>query len=110
MVNKLDTIARGEQLKLNGIDKAVDHANQEFENWSDLAFIFLSKFIKTNKVFMTEEVRKASIDFIPEPPSNRAWGGIVVRAKNAGLIKHNGYSQVKNPKAHRANASVWAVK
>ena len=110
MKDKINTIAIGEQLKLDGIIQAVDNANKKTENWSDLAFIFLSKFIKTNKVFMTEEVRNASKDFIPEPPSNRAWGGIVVKAKNAGLIKHNGYSQVKNPKAHRANASVWAVK
>ena len=99
----------GEQLKINGIDQAVNHANQKSENWSESAFNFLSKFIKTKRIFMTEDVRMASKDIIPEPPSNRAWGGIIIRAKKAGLIRHNGYSQVKNPKAHQANASVWAV-
>ena len=58
---------------------------------------------------MTEDVRLASEKEIPMPPSNRAWGGIVVRASKAGLISRVGFSNVKNAKAHKTPATVWKV-
>ena len=58
--------------------------------------------------FLCEEVRLyAEANGLPQAPSNRAWGGIILNAKKIGWIKHLGYSQVKNPRAHMANASLW---
>lgn len=90
-----------------GIKKAIDSAEELNEGWSEMAFNFLRNYIKNNPAFMVENVRKASEGKVPNPPSERAWGGIIVRAKKHGLIRRIGYQQVSNPKAHCTPASVW---
>ena len=90
-----------------GINQAVCHADKEEPSWSDKAYDFLVKYIRTNKEFMVEDVRESAMGIISDPPSKRAWGGIVLRAKNKGLIRFVRYEKVKNPTAHCANAAVW---
>ena len=102
-------INNGTQLRDKGIKQALDNANDTHEKWSEKAYKFLVNYIKSNNQFMTEDVRLASEKEIPIPPSNRAWGGIVVRASKAGLISRVGFSNVKNVKAHKTPASVWRV-
>jgi hypothetical protein len=97
------------QARDKGIEQAEKHANQVHDSWSDKAFEFLKSFIVNHKKFLAEDVRYYSAGVIPEPPSQRAWGAVIVRAAKQGLIRRVGYEQVKNAKAHRANASVWAV-
>ena len=89
-----------------GIKTAENHANAVHDNWSEVALKYLKKYIKKHDRFMAEDVRNASKKYVPEPPSGRAWGGIMVKAHNLGLIRHVGYSNVKNEKAHRTPASV----
>lgn len=96
----------GEELKQKGMQQALDNANNTYFLWSDIAYSFLEEFAKNNKVFMIEDVRNAASGLIPDPPSQRAWGGIIQRAKSK-LIKHIGYNSVKNPAAHKTPASVW---
>jgi hypothetical protein len=60
---------------------------------------------------MTEDIRayaEKEKGFVA-PSSQRAWGGPICRAKNEGLIEAVGTKQVKNPKAHSANATVWRI-
>ena len=112
-------INNGTQLRDKGIKQALDSANDAHEKWSEKAYKFLVNYIKSNKRksvkqpsfkrFMTEDVRLASEKEIPIPPSNRAWGGIVVKASKAGLISRVGFSNVKNVKAHKTPATVWRV-
>ena len=102
-------INNGTQLRDRGIKQAIDNADDTHERWSEKAYKFLTNWIKTQYEFMTEDVRIASEKEIPKPPSNRAWGGIVVRAARAGLINKVGFSNVKNPKAHSTPASIWRV-
>lgn len=97
------------QARDKGIEQAEKHANQVHTDWSERAFEFLKSFIETNKKFLAEDVRFHSIGKVESPPSQRAWGSVIVRAAKEGLIRRVGYEQVKNVKAHRANASVWAV-
>ena len=72
-------------------------------------YVALYSHCKTSdKPFLIEEVReKAEGCGLPVPPSRRAWGAIVIKAKRIGIIKRVGYGQVSNPYAHRANASMW---
>ena len=102
-------INNGTQLRDKGIKQALDSANDTHEKWSEKAYKFLVNNIKSNNQFMTEDVRLASEKEIPIPPSNRAWGGIILRASRAGLISRVGFSNVKNAKAHRTPATVWRV-
>ena len=97
----------GQQLRDKGISQAVNHADQQSENWSHYAYQFLLSYIKQNREFMTEDVRAASVGIVDEPPSSRAWGGIIVRAVKSGLIRRLGFRSVSNAKAHCTPASVW---
>jgi len=92
-----------------GIMYAIDHADYHSENWSGRAFEFLKQFILDNSEFMTEDVRLASKGIIEEPPSNRAWGGVVVRAARLGLIRRKGFRNVTNANAHCTPATLWEV-
>ena len=96
----------GEELRDKGMQRAHDHAEDVHESWGDKAYQFLLDHT-TEGEFMTEDIRKASEGIIPEPPSLRAWGGIVRRAAKNGIIKRVGYRSVSNNKAHCTPASVW---
>ena len=102
-------INEGSQLRDKGIKQAVDNADNAHEKWSDKAYRFLVNYIKSQNEFMTEDLRLASEKEIPKPPSNRAWGGIILRAVRAGLITRDRFSNVKNVKAHKTPATVWRV-
>lgn len=103
----------GEVLRDAGMQQAIDHAEQETPSWSDLALNMVSDFIDAypHLEFMAEDVRKWSHHKgLPEPPSKRAWGGVIVRAARLDLIVKVGIGQVKNPTAHCANANIWRCK
>lgn len=100
----------GQDLKQGGIQVALDAANMRHECWADDAHAALIKFLSLYNVpFLCETFRAYAEEFcgLPHPPSSRAYGGVMQRAKREGMIKHFGYSQVKNPRAHAANASLW---
>lgn len=88
------------------------HADQVEENWSERAYQFLIRYLSSKQKgfrFMIEEVRAEAqrLGALSEPPSNRAFGGVAVRARNNGLIRSCGLKAVANKKAHRAFASEW---
>jgi len=102
-------INNGTKLRDKGIKKALDNANNTHDKWSNKAYDFLLKYIKYQNQFMTEDVRVASEKAIPKPPSNRAWGSVILKAAKSGLINRVGFANVKNAKAHKTPASVWRV-
>lgn len=99
----------GKLLRDTGIYRAITHADNTYDDWSEKAYMALKDFLKASngKPFMCEDIREFASDYLPEPPNNRAWGSIITRAKRNGIIKHCGFGQVTNPRAHRANASMW---
>lgn len=101
---------RGRVLKEKGMQKAVTSADRDTPKWSVYAYKLLIEFLdKHEGQFLVEDVRSYAAQFedFPEPPSARAWGSIVKKAKQNGLVRCCGITQVKNVKAHRANASIW---
>jgi len=107
-MNQLQLALTGSAMRDIGIRKATQHANQVHEDWSDKAFYFLKWFVTRQHIeFMAEDVREASKNFVAEPPSKRAWGGVIVRAKKQGIIKSVGFRKVSNAKAHSAFATLW---
>lgn len=106
-------ITFGEQLKQQGIEQAINHADSipPF-NWSDKAYNFLTSWLGTVPVgysFMAEDVRVLAEkrNVVPVPPSKRSWGAILLKARKEGLIISNGINVVKNPQAHRCFATLW---
>jgi hypothetical protein len=94
--------------KQDGIDQAMRHADQVHPEWSERAYAFLEGFVKVQTgEFMTEDVRAAAGGHLPEPPSRRAWGGVIQRAAKSGLIRRTGYGKVKNKRAHDTPAAIW---
>lgn len=100
----------GAQLRDQGMAAAVASAETEAPGWAEQAYSFLERFIRSRKgEFMVEQVRERAKGVIPDPPSNRAWGSLIRKAKSEGLIKRVGFRSVTNPKAHCAPCSVWEI-
>lgn len=99
----------GADLRDKGIRRAITHAEDVCgDDWQVKALDFLYLFAREHSRFSGEMVRIESKKYkIPEPPSLRAWGAILVKAANRGWIKQVGFVHVDNPKAHRANAALW---
>lgn len=106
-------IDRGEEKKLRGIKRAVDHANiKNAGTWSEQAYEACKFFLSTKApgyIFMIEDIRNWTemYNVIPPPPSKRAWGGIVQRLVSNKLIEKKGHGTVKNENAHKCFAAVW---
>jgi hypothetical protein len=107
MVRKEMSCQTGEELRDQGMKLALDNANEKTENWYDKAYNRVVEHSKKESEFMVEDVREAARGILAEPPSNRAWGLVVRKAKSNNVIKWVRYDKVKNPKAHCTPASVW---
>lgn len=100
----------GAQLRDRGILKAAEHADFIQFDWNKKAFECFKQFLLTRAFpWACEDFRKWCQDYtdLPVPPSLRAFGGIIKRAACLKIIHKTGYTQVKNPRAHMANASLW---
>ncbi len=111
MPDLFDTINKSEVDKIKGIRKAVDHANQVHTKWSDDAFAALLDFafIHQGRSYLAEEIRgwaKVNRE-VADPPSKRAWGGVVAKASRMNIIIFVGYAKTVNPKSHRTPAALW---
>lgn len=92
----------------NSIQAAIWHANDVSPEWSEAAYHCLQWFLqRTDTPFLCEDYRAVAEKYLVPPPSKRAFGAVILRAAKAGLIKKVGYGQVKNVKAHMANATQW---
>lgn len=104
--NDENTLA--DMLRDKGINEAADHANSEIEQWCNTAFNALLLFLDKNPVeFLGEDIRMWATN-VPEPPSKRAWGQVILKAARLKLIKKIGYARTTNPLAHRTPATLWA--
>lgn len=100
----------GAVLRDRGMKQAIDHAEQETPQWKELALAKLKEFTTefSHLQFMAEDFRAWAVtNGLPKPPHARAFGGVMAKAAGARLIVKVGIGQVKNPKAHRANATIW---
>jgi hypothetical protein len=91
------------------IHAAAKHAGQK---WQDDATRHAEQFLKSvrTRPFMAEDLRAfAYAQGLPKPPSERAWGAVTMRLHRAGRIFAQGTAKVRNPKAHRANATSWST-
>jgi hypothetical protein len=94
-----------------GIERAVNHAESVHPGWKEDAFQMFKEWLSgwpSGYKFTIEHFRQvAQIKGLPDPPSNRAFGSLALRARIAGLITSNETVKVQNKKAHRANAALW---
>ena len=99
-----DNPEKGRRLAMEGAEKAAASAGDE---WKAEAYAAFCAYAATaTEPFITEDVRRANPQ-IPEPPDGRAWGGIVTRAKGAGVVVRAGFKRARDPKVHRSINPAW---
>jgi hypothetical protein len=93
----------------NAIKVCTLSADSKTPGWSDRAFEFVKRYALINRgQFMSEDIRKwAYSNGLERPENERAFGGVVVRASRAGIIKAVGYARTSNVLAHRTPATLW---
>lgn len=115
-LNILDLIREGEELKQQGLLRAIKHADKESPQWSQRAFNVAVEYVKnelrSGQQFKSEDIRIWAYrwDKIHRPPNERAWGAVCVSMAKQGLIEKIGLASVTNPKAHGAIATLWRKK
>lgn len=94
-----------------GMNRAIENADRKIPSWSDNTFGWFKKWLQDWPVgyrFQMEDFRMYQyIMGFPNPPSNRAYGQISVRARKEGLIKSVGTKKVTNVNAHRCFSTLW---
>lgn len=89
------------------IQRAIDHADRVEPKWSEQAYAFLDRYLRTHAQLTSEDVRDAAAGEVPEPPNLRAWGGVFQRAARAGAIQRAGYDTARDPRVHCNVVTVW---
>lgn len=97
---------------VRGAALAAGRADRMTALWSDRAYAQLVNFrISLGKggEFLTEEIRQyAEKSGLPAAPDSRAWGHIILRAKNEGMVEHTGrYERQCSKTCHGSPKSVW---
>lgn len=108
------TFEDGKNYRDRGIQKAIDHANENSLAWSHRAFIMLERFLMINGPtfeFMGENIRiYAEQNGLEKPPTNNAWGGIIRKAAHQNLIECVGFREAKTVSSHASARRVWKRK
>lgn len=107
---KVTSEPTGSQLRNKGISKAVSHANDvhpEPEKWIDQAERFIKRWIKSDVPFTVEQAVEASWQVIPQPPTSKAWAGVILRLKRQGHVKALGIVKATKATSHAGYITQW---
>ena len=107
--NQGELFPTGKQLRQEGMEASVNHANRVTPGWSDMAYEFLQNYADDHRgeEFLVEQVRWASADIVPEPPNTSAWGHIASKGGKVGMLTKLGAKRKKGAKAHEAFGTLW---
>jgi hypothetical protein len=100
----------GRELRDAGIAQAVASAEELTPNWNETVYGYFLVWLALKEQgfeFLIEDFRVHISEIVPQPPSNRVYGAISVRAFKEGRIAKSGFRQVKNSKAHACSANLW---
>lgn len=93
-----------------GMARAAARADRNAPNWTQDAFAALRLFLDEKPgEFMSEDVRsfaERTMGLIPAPDP-RAWGSVMRRASNQGLVIQVAFRPSSNPQAHTRPTAVW---
>lgn len=81
------------------------------EVWKEKAIAFLLSYAIEGREFITEDVRIASKEILPEIKEERAWGYLMRLAKKMGIIADTGkFREMKSLQSHSCPKKVWVGK
>lgn len=103
-----DLFHYAEEQAQRGMAQALDHADEVYGGWSEIAYDFLVRFARTrSEAFISEDVSGASKEdpTFPQPPTDRAWGSVYLRAAKSGVIVRAGTG--KSRRRHASICPAW---
>lgn len=88
MVLPMPTLEQARSARDEGMERAAENAGAK---WRETAYEFLRGFLAAHSLFISEDVSEASkAAGMAQPPTDRAWGPLYVRAVKAGLMVQDG--------------------
>lgn len=92
-----------------GMAQALQHAERVQPQWGDVAYDALVDYAAQNRTFTSYDFRK---DYhargLPNPPTDKAFGPVFLRAVKEHVIAKVGYEQ--HPERHASPTPLWASK
>lgn len=109
LFNYVPPVPSTRQMAEEGMQRAVDHANDVQPGWSDKALELVKLYAKKSHGFLTEEVRtwahgECDLDLPPDP---RSWGAVMAKAKAARIVEPAGFRSTAIPPAHAKPMQYW---
>ncbi len=84
--------AAHKRVRLRRATECTEAQDAREPSWSERAYAFLVEYSATHSAFLAEELIHASRGKVSEPPTTKAWGGVVLRASRSGFLRKVGYS------------------
>lgn len=95
-------------LRDQGMQRALEHAEEDVKHWGDLAYTFLVSWCRTQAdLFTGEDITDASKDRkLIQPATDKAWGQVIRRAARRGIIVKVDNEGVRS-KGHTSPCPRW---
>lgn len=99
----------GAQLAKEGMERSAEHAEKVDPGWKREAYEVVYAVALRNEFFDADDVWKGAARWgLPNPPDNRAWGSIYVKAIRAKVCEKTGrFSRTKRAVAHRMDIPIY---
>lgn len=89
-----------------GIARAKNKAERTRPGWLESAMLSILAFPR--KEFRVEELRQfAYAHGLDRPPSQRAWGAVIMKARRESMITFVRYEAAQGSDMHRQPVSLW---
>lgn len=89
-----------------GMERAKNKAERTRPGWIQSAMLSILAFPRAE--FRVEELRQfAYANGLDKPPSQRAWGPVIMRARRESLIEFVRYEIAQGNDMHRQPVSLW---
>jgi len=94
------------ELRDEGMQRAIEHAEADVPGWANLAYLFLCKYAKENRQFTSFDLRVAAREWgLVMPPTDKAFGSVFTKAAKNGVIRKAGYRA--HPERHASPTVLW---
>jgi len=102
-----------EQAAVDGMTRAIDHANRKSPDWEASAFHFLMHYARLPRLrgqpFLIEDAREWAYEQgLERPPDGRAWGAVTRYAAAERHLVRVGFANARS--SNNSPKVLWALK
>ena len=107
-MNEPDLFDQLREARDDGIQRAIDHAEEVEPGWGDAALALLRLYAASGRPFTALALREwAQREHGFVGATNWAWGSVFVRAQRDRLIEKAGFAEVGNETSHLKVSPLW---